>query len=158
MKNALLISLALAIVIAGCVQPPAENKTTDGEKKTDGRIVVDPLITRIEITSLPKTVVAGNPVVVKWELRGFAESTSHTAVHWGYASVASPSSPPDYPSATAYRYSSIPADLEDAFTPDHEGTVYLRAHTSIYGGNFWSDEKTITVTAPSTQPAALPQR
>jgi hypothetical protein len=133
--------LALALLAAGCVTPPEENKT-------NGTIIEDPAITSIKITSLPATVEAGQPVAVKWTLEGFASSTNHTAIHWGYKSVPDPKSPSDYPAATTFRSTDIPATLEDSFTPSQPGTVHLRAHTLIYNAHFWSDEKTITVTEP----------
>jgi len=115
--------LTAFLLLAGCAQtqappsgqPPAQAPT-------------------ISVISAPSTAETGRPVVLKWRVGGPSTTTTHTAVHYGYASVPADPTPEKYAFKTAIRSGSIPGEFSDAVTFAQPGTVYYRAHV-IVGGN-----------------------
>lgn len=97
--------------------------------------------------SLPSVVPDGAIFSVDWDVSAPEETTiAHTAVHWG---VASASAFGDYPNATQEYYSGefqIPAHFEtNVVTPKGAEAVYLRAHATIDGVDYVSEEFVVPV-------------
>lgn len=130
-----LLALAAVLAVAGCTATPPAAPTP-------------PIVsTSIAVTTAPTSAVATIPVSISWAIDGPAGTTSHTAIHYGPASVPQPTGPADYPSASAYLSGSVPGSYEAEITPAAAGTLYYRAHTIVGEQHFWSVERTLEVTA-----------
>lgn len=113
---------------------------------------------KILITSAAPAIAGTNQLVsISWKIESKSATTPHTAVHFGPASVASPTGPSDYPSASSFSCTSKPCIIPRAFQTQISipeiGTYYYRAHAIIGGKNFWSEEKTIDIVKPAEAPA-----
>ncbi len=112
----------------------------------------------IAITSAAPAIAGTNQMLsVSWKIESESATTPHTAVHYGPSSVANPTGPSDYPSASSFSCTSKPCIIPRAFQTQISipeiGTYYYRAHAIIDGENFWSEEKTIEIVKPAEAPA-----
>jgi hypothetical protein len=153
---------AIAIVsslISGCVSAPQGTPTP----------VVTPVMTptptatatpmttpaptpgaSVVVLTAPATAVAGQGFVVSWRVNNPTQVTiPHTAVHYGPDSKSEPLTLKSYPNLTPVQNGTIPADFSSNITISQPGIIYYRAHAIIEGANIWSDERTITITAPA---------
>jgi hypothetical protein len=148
---------AIAIVfslISGCVNPPTGTPTPVVTPVTTPTAtpVTTPVPTpapSVMVLTAPTTAVAGQGFVVSWRVFNPTQVTiPHTAVHYGPDSKSEPLTLKSYPVLTPVQNGTIPADFSATITIGKTGVIYYRAHAIIGGANYWSDERTITITAP----------
>lgn len=100
----------------------------------------------VEFVSWPSWFITESDFDIEWKVNSVAQKEiMHTAIHYGYTSVASPASPSDYPNGTAVLNGTIPARFTAKVKLTQPGKVYMRAHAIIDGRHYWSEEKEIDV-------------
>jgi len=157
---------AIAIVsslISGCVSPPTGTPTPVVTPVTTPTptVATTPAptpATSVVVLTAPTTAVAGQGFVVTWRVNSPTQVTiPHTAVHYGPDPKSEPLTLKSYPALTPVQNGTIPADFSANITIGKTGVIYYRAHAIIGGTNYWSDEKTITVTAPTNVSSMVTQ-
>ncbi len=159
---------AIAIVsslISGCVNPPTGTPTPVVTPVMTPTATATPLTTpaptpapSVMVLTAPATAVAGQGFVVSWRVNSPTQVTiPHTAVHYGPDSKSEPLTLKSYPALTPVHNGTIPADFSATITIGKTGVIYYRAHAIIGGANYWSDERTITITAPTNVSSMVTQ-
>lgn len=111
-----------------------------------------PLVLVVTIESAPPETQTGRAVDVEWHLEapnGSTAQTLHTGLHYHNASHPTPT-----PDAYAYEVgtrqnASLNASYTARLTHDVNETLYLRAHATAEGREYWSDEVRLVVAAPA---------
>ncbi len=153
-----LVVMVSSLVISGCVSPPPATPTPTP--------AATPMLTptpsptpgySVEVLSAPATAAAGQSFTVSWRVNSPVQKTiNHTAVHYGPDSKSEPLTLTSYPSLTAVQSGTIPNDFSANITISKTGIFYFRAHAIIDGTNYWSGEKTINITIPTTTSVVTP--
>lgn len=136
-------AIVLFLIISGCVSepPPAEPQTTPAATPAEG----------VRVLTAPVFAEAGSSFEVTWRVVSLVEKNIiHTAVHYGPEHNSEPLTLQSYPDLTTPQMGLIPADFRASMTINRTGVTYFRAHAIIDGVDYWSDERTITVTGPPT--------
>ena len=116
--------------------------------------------TRVVITSAPATAESGKPFQISWGVEGPAETITHTAVHYDYATHPGTFGETTAPAASGYPYfpkdfaainMTAPRGFAANITPNMTGTLYFRGHAIVGGKHYWTDEMTMAVVAPAPQ-------
>ena len=140
MKNfvRLIALFAAFVLLAGCAQNVQQPPQPSAPPQVS-----------ISIVSAPSTAAAGSQINVSWKVASSKPaSTMHTAIHYGYASVASDPAPSKYPNNSAILKGDLPGDFTASISAGSSGTLYYRAHVIVNDKSYWTDEKTISVTEP----------
>ena len=120
----------------------------EAQQEVEPAVVTEPTI---GLTNFPETAYTNTPFSVIWEIRSDRQvDIPHTAVHYGVLPVANPQAATDYPSAGKYLEGTIPGSFNDGITIASSGIYYFRVHAIVDGKDIWTDERKITVVAPST--------
>lgn len=106
----------------------------------------------VEFVNVPMEVAIGKPIVISWKVNG-ADMVTQSAVHYSTVSNA------DVVAPTALTYQSTSPKMqftgdatkgfETSFAMGELVTVYVRAHASIGGMDYWSDEKSVQMVIPT---------
>jgi len=119
----------------------------------------------VSIITAPLSVPAGERVSVMWKvITSTSKSIPHTAVHYGPIAIPTVS-PEIHPNDLAYtgftpNYASgeffVPDTFSASFTaPEEPGTLYFRTHAIVDGKNYYSDERSLEVTAAEIEPSTF---
>ncbi len=126
---------------------PVQAATTSTPTTTTTTPTITPTVT---ILSAPTTATTNQDIFIDWMINSDPGTTSHTAVHYGLYSIPNPTGPNDYPYASVYIGTNAPVKIPGEFSTtiniQDPGTYHYRAHTVINGQDYWSAERTITVT------------
>jgi len=152
MKNLWILYLIGIVFVAGCVDYGVPTTTTTEEPAA---------VFGIAVTSAPSSALAGDSVGISWQVSSDQTRTiAHTAIHYDTSSNPGDLSLEVSPGQAGYLsltpdYASGEFEIPNTFTaqidaPQEAGILYFRAHTIIDGDNYWTDEKSITVTAATT--------
>ncbi len=146
------ISVVLALVVSGCVStPPPAGTPTATPVSTTPAVTTPAPGTNVEVLNAPANATVGKSFSISWRVNSPLEKNiTHTAVHYGPESKSEPLTLQSYPSLTTPQGGKIPADFSANITTNIPGVIYFRAHAIIDAVNYWSGEKTITVTGTST--------
>ena len=149
------IAIVSSLIISGCVSQQPEG--------TPAPTVVPTTIptatpvptqqpgTSVEVLNAPATAVTGKSFDVIWRVNSPSEKTiPHTAIHYGPQSQAEPLTLASYPSLTTAQNGTIPANFSAKIIINTTGTIYFRAHAIVDGVQYWSPERTITVSGSPT--------
>ena len=149
-------ALLLLVFISGCAAP-AYQKPLETQKSavTSQGQIAPALDVKVYLVDLPATVNANSKFVVKWRVDSNQQKDiTHTAVHYGSASVGGALSADVSPANSGYpsftpEYASgnfkIPNEFSTAMVLESKGIIFARAHVIVDGKNYWSDEKSIQV-------------
>ncbi|MEQ9731454.1 MAG: hypothetical protein ABOK23_12700 [Candidatus Methanoperedens sp.] len=149
-------AIVSSLIISGCVStpPPATPTPTATPAPTTPMPTPTPTPTpgySVEVLSAPAAAEAGQSFMVSWRVNSpIQETINHTAVHYGPDSKSGNLTLTSYPSLTTPQSGTIPADFSGNITLGKTGIFYFRAHAIIDGTFYWSDEKTINITIPTT--------
>jgi hypothetical protein len=150
-------AIVSSLVISGCMStPPQATPVPTETPATPVPTASMPTPTptpgySVEVLSAPATAAAGQSFMVSWRVNSpVQKNINHTAVHYGPDSKSVNLTLSSYPSLTTVQKGTIPADFSANITIGKTGIFYFRAHAIIDGTNYWSDEKTINITIPST--------
>ncbi|MEW6722265.1 MAG: hypothetical protein AB1324_03315 [Candidatus Micrarchaeota archaeon] len=121
----------------------------------------EPAEPSISVVAAPSTAASGKNFNVTWNVSGPAGTIMHTAVH--YDTVSHPGdfgtdvgpAQSGYPSLTP-EFASVESAIPDDFTasiaaPSAPGKIYYRAHAIVGGKHYWTEERTVEVTAPAAE-------
>lgn len=146
------VFLVAMVFVGGCKTTQVEI-TSPPSKNVPGPISV-------AITSAPKTASVGEKISISWAVEGMQKTIPHTAIHYDYnphpdrlfRNVDLTEGENEYPAFTQDFYDGqfeIPKTFTASITPEKEGIIYYRAHATVDGKNYWTDEKIITVSSKS---------
>jgi hypothetical protein len=111
----------------------------------------------IEFVNVPSEVEVGQKFSLSWKVSG-ADTTPHTALHYGFKSQAAVTelTTQTYPSAapTGYLSGSTTDEFSTSLVFGDVVTMYVRAHAIVNGENVWTDEKVVKVVVPAKKVAA----
>lgn len=164
MKIKILIStILLAVFLFGCTQTSNYGYPTAPQQPSQPSQQATPIA--VTLLSAPTTAVSGQPITFSWRVDGPSTTIPHTSVHYDFVSHTGTFDTAMTPQASGYpklipnfahgNYS-IPQTFTASITVNQTGTLYYRAHAIVNGLNYWTDEKTITVTAPPQPAQAAP--
>ncbi len=154
---------AIAIVsslLSGCVSAPQGPSTpvVTPVMTTTPTTIATPVTTPAPtpvpsgvVLTVPTTAVASQSFMVSWRVNNPTQVTiPYTAVYYGPDSKSEPLTLTSYPGKTDVLNGTIPADFSANITIGKTGIFYFRAYASIGGTNYWSAERTINITTPTT--------
>ncbi|HEX9816560.1 MAG TPA: plastocyanin/azurin family copper-binding protein [Candidatus Thermoplasmatota archaeon] len=151
MSRVFLVAFLFAMsALSGCLgdDEPGESPTnTDGPNGSGSSIMLT--VTLLNYTTTANT---SEPINITWEVSaglGGGNSTNvsveHTDIHFGNETVVDPSNG-TYADQTD-GLSGPAGEFNATFTVMTNGTFYVRAHATLNGSDFWSDEVVIQVNA-----------
>ncbi len=161
--KALLISLTCVLLLAACTQQvvvtqePAQQETQTIKEVSSTPVPRAPareVSGSVRFVDVPSKVVAGDVVLVSWTVNGdgvaSAEQTAiyyDTVSHPGIFSSGITPTNAGYASVTQNPAASlqIPKTFSTQFVPQNEGMLFLRAHASLGGKQFWTEERNIVI-------------
>lgn len=154
-----IVAIVSSLIISGCVsQEPTGTPAPTMVPTTMPTAIptATPVPTQqpgisVEVLNAPATAVAGKSFDVVWRVNSpSAKTIPHTAIHYGPQSQAEPLSLTSYPSLTSVQTGTIPANFSIGIIINTTGITYFRAHAIVDGVNYWSPERTITISGSST--------
>lgn len=114
-------------------------------------IGITPAEFNVDVEDAPTNITANEPFDLSWSVTGENGSEiSRTAIYFGLNSSEDPEDPPANYSDSSDIFCvdedcTVPENFTDELVVDDAGTYFYRAYAEIEGENFWSDEKTFTV-------------
>lgn len=153
----------IVIIVAGVLyltQSRAPQEAEEEVEEEEPQIVVKDVPLTVTLVDAPESVVAGTIFGVEWNVDApEATAVSHTAVH--YDTVAHPGQfdqgvTPDGSGYAKFTktYASglypVPFQFEDNIKVDDDSAgqvLYLRAHATVAGKNYWSEEVMVPIKA-----------
>ncbi len=147
------IAAVAIVIISGCVVPP--KGVTPMPTATPTPTPAPTPGISVEVLNAPSSAVAGKSFEVTWKVNSpMQKNITHTAVHYGNESKSEPLTLQSYPSLTTPQSGTIPNEFRANITINTAGVTYFRAHAIVDGMNYWSSEKTITISTPVNVTAA----
>ncbi|VVB92964.1 Uncharacterised protein [uncultured archaeon] len=150
---------AIAIVsslISGCVSTPPATPVVTPVMTPTPTATLTPMTTpaptpatSVVVLTAPTTAIASQSFMVSWRVNPTQVTIPYTAVYYGPDSKSEPLSLTSYPGKTDVLNGTTPADFSANITIGKTGIFYFRAYAMIDGTNYWSDERTINITAPT---------
>ncbi len=124
-------------------------------QESNGTAAPAPVETKIELISIPFSVIGGQQFEITWRISSEPRIIMHTAIHYDTSSHREQFTTATTPAAAAYKSlttdyasteSSIPATFRANLTaPAAGGNLYFRAHAIIGGSNYWTEEQIVQV-------------
>jgi len=152
------IAIVSSLILSGCVSqeptgtpaPTVVPTTIPTAIPTATPVPTQEPGTSVEVLNAPATAVAGKSFDVVWRVNSPSVKTiPHTAVHYGPQAQVEPLSLSSYPSLTPVQNGTIPANFSVRITINSTGITYFRAHAIVDGVQYWSPERTITISGSS---------
>jgi len=142
---AIVIVVALSLLLSACQQA----------QKSNGTVAPVPIETKIELVSIPFSVIGGQQFEISWKISSEPKTIMHTAVHYDTSSHRAQFTAATTPADAAYKsltadYANIESSIPGTFAarlnaPAAGGNLYFRAHAIIDGSNYWTEEQILQV-------------
>lgn len=154
-----IIAIVSSLIISGCVSQKPEGTPSPTAAPTlvpTSVPTATPAPTQqpgisVQILNAPLNAAAGKSFDIIWRVNSPSEKKIlHTAVHYGQESRSEPLTLTSYPSLIPPQSGTIPANFSAKMILNATGITYFRAHAIVDGVNYWSSEKTITITGSAT--------
>ena len=153
------IAIVSSLILSGCVSqeptgtpaPTVVPTTIPTVIPTATPVPTQEPGTNVEVLNAPATAVAGKSFDVVWRVNSPSVKTiPHTAVHYGPVSKSEPLTLTSYPTLTQVQNGTIPANFTAKIIINTTGTIFFRAHAIVDGVQYWSSERTISVSGSPT--------
>ncbi len=152
-----LLLLVGIVFVSGCIQYPPTNQTnqtnqTPGNVTPANRTQENVTVT---VISAPSTVDINESIPFSWRVEGPRQMINYTSVHYDNKSHPGTFGTDVSPEESGYPYDvpkyangsfEIPRTFNADLVNNLTGTIYYRAHALVNGSNYWTDERTISVT------------
>jgi plastocyanin len=141
------VGVATLMLLAGCTGDDSGPDETTSTTGTGGPESGPPSVSILNFT---ESTSANESVNVTWRVTSGDQTrinVTSTAVSWADHPVADPRTREDYGNTSGETLSTEPGEFNASFEPPKDvETLYLRAHATLEGQTYWSDEVTIRIT------------